>query len=83
VQILEIALDVCLVVLPRHPIHTRGCVLRKFVERLLQEIGVDLVEERGEPLLLRSSFILYIKVISVTYANIYRIIFVMTLSGKL
>ena len=42
--------------LPRSPSTSadprRGCVLLKFEERLLQELGVDVVEERGEPLLL-------------------------------
>jgi hypothetical protein len=51
-QILDIAFEVCFVVLPRQLIHARGCVLRKFEERLLQEFGVDVMEERGEPLLL-------------------------------
>jgi hypothetical protein len=51
-QVLEIALEVCLVVLPRQPIHA-GCSIRlKFEERLFEQIGVDMMEERGEPLLL-------------------------------
>ena len=37
-QVLDIAFEVCLVVLPRQPIHARGCVLRKFEERLLQRV---------------------------------------------
>jgi len=51
-QVLEIALEVCLVVLPRQPIHAGGCVLLKLEKRLRQQLGVDVVEERGEPLLL-------------------------------
>jgi hypothetical protein len=51
-QVLDIAFEVCLVVLPRQPIHAGGCILRKLVERFLQKLGVDVVEERGEPLLL-------------------------------
>src|SRR3979490_1286429 len=50
-QVLDIAFEVCLVGLPRQPIHAGGCVLLKFEERLLQEFGVDVVEERSEPLL--------------------------------
>jgi hypothetical protein len=51
-QILEIALKVCLVVLPRQPIHA-GCSIRlEFEERFFEQIDVDVVEERGEPLLL-------------------------------
>src|SRR5262249_24095955 len=34
VQIFETALYICLVVLPRQPIHTRCCVRLEFVERL-------------------------------------------------
>jgi hypothetical protein len=52
VQILDITFEVGLVVLPRQPIHAGGCVLRKLVERLLQQLGIDVVEERGELLLL-------------------------------
>src|SRR3981081_3161802 len=50
-QVLDIAFEVRLVGLPRQPIHAGGCVLLKFEERLLQEFGVDVVEERSEPLL--------------------------------
>ena len=51
-QVLDIVFEVCLVVLPRPPIHAGGCVLRQRVERLLQQFNGDVVEERGEPLLL-------------------------------
>ena len=52
VQILEISLKVCLVVLPRQPIHAGRGVLLELEERLLQQVDVDVVEERGELLLL-------------------------------
>ena len=51
-QVLEIALEVCLVVLPRQPIHAGRGVLLEFEERLLEQFDADVVEERGEPLLL-------------------------------
>jgi hypothetical protein len=52
VQVLEIALKVCLVVLPRQPIHARCSIRPKFEERLFEQIDIDVVEERGELLLL-------------------------------
>jgi hypothetical protein len=52
VQILEIALKVCLVVLPRQPIYARRSVLLEFEERPFKQVGADVMEERGEPLLL-------------------------------
>src|SRR5262245_31054700 len=51
-QVLELAPEICLVVLPRHSIHTRRGVAFKFEERLSEKIDADVVEERGEPLLL-------------------------------
>src|SRR5262249_21947111 len=51
-QVLELALEVCLVIRPRQSIHTRRCVLIEFVERLFKQVDADVVEERGEPLLL-------------------------------
>src|SRR6185312_13874151 len=51
-QILEIALEVCLVVLPCQSIHTRGGVFLECGECLFEQVDVDVVEERGEPLLL-------------------------------
>src|SRR6476620_12753484 len=51
-QVLEPAPEVCLVVPPRQPIHTRRGVFPELVERLSEEIDADVVEERGEPLLL-------------------------------
>src|SRR5262245_19599649 len=52
VQILEIALEFRLVVLPGQPIYAGCCVLLKFVERISEQLDADMVEERGEPLLL-------------------------------
>jgi hypothetical protein len=52
VQVLDIVFVVYFVVLPRQPIHSWRSVLLELVERLLQELDVDVVIERGEPLLL-------------------------------
>jgi hypothetical protein len=52
VQVLKLALEVCLVVLPRQPIHARRGILLEFVERLFEQVDADVVEERGELLLL-------------------------------
>jgi hypothetical protein len=51
VQVLELALEVCLVVRPRQSIHARRGILLEFVERLFEQVDADVVEERGEPLL--------------------------------
>src|SRR5512144_79826 len=51
-QILELALEVCLVVRPRQPIHAGCSVLLKLEERLFEQLDADVMEERGEPLLL-------------------------------
>jgi hypothetical protein len=51
-QIFEIALKICLVVLPRQPVHTRCRVHLEFVERVLETIDADVVGERDELLLL-------------------------------
>ena len=52
VQVLEIMLKVCLVILPRQPIYA-GCSIRlEFEERLFEQIDIDVVEECGELLLL-------------------------------
>src|ERR1700730_17716815 len=45
-------LEVCLVVPPSQSIHTRGGVLLECVEYLFEQVDVDVLEERGEPLLL-------------------------------
>jgi hypothetical protein len=51
-QVLELALEACLVVRPRQSIHARRGVLLEFEERLFEQVDADVVEERGEPLLL-------------------------------
>jgi hypothetical protein len=51
-QILKIALKVCRIVLPSQPVHSRCRVLVEFEERLFEVIRTDVVEERGELLLL-------------------------------
>src|SRR5215472_5282178 len=48
----EIALQVRLVILPRHTIHTRCRPALEGVERQSEQIGVDVVEKRGKPFLL-------------------------------
>src|SRR6185437_2717424 len=53
-QVLELALEVCLVVLPCQPVHARGGILLEIVEHLFEQVGADMVEQRGEPLLLLS-----------------------------
>src|SRR6516165_7982588 len=52
VQIFEIALKVCLVVLPRQSVHSRCRVHLEFVEHVLEKIDADVVGERDELLLL-------------------------------
>src|SRR5713101_8461056 len=51
-QVHKLALEVCLVVPPRQSIHTGCGILFKLVERRLKMRGADVVEERGELLLL-------------------------------
>jgi hypothetical protein len=51
-QIPELAPEVFLVVLPRHPVDARRCVLPQFAERLFERVDRDVVKERGEPFLL-------------------------------
>jgi hypothetical protein len=53
VQILDITFEVYLVVLPCQPIHARRSILLQFEERLFEQLGADVVEKRGELLLLR------------------------------
>ena len=50
-QVLDIAFEVGLIVLPRQPIHPRGGILLQFEERRCEQLDTDVVEERGEPLL--------------------------------
>src|SRR5262245_22229896 len=52
VQVLKSSSEVCLVVLPRQTIHTRRGVSFEFEERLSEKIDADVMEERGEFLLL-------------------------------
>jgi hypothetical protein len=52
VQVLEPALEVCLVVLPGQAVHPRRGVLLGLEERLPEQVDADMVEERGEPFLL-------------------------------
>ena len=52
VQISEISLKVCFVGLPRQSIDARCGVLLEFEERVLKQIDAEVVEERGELLLL-------------------------------
>src|SRR5688572_13941175 len=51
-QVPEPSPEVCLIVLPRQPIHTRRGVSFECEERRSEQIDVDVMEERGEPLLL-------------------------------
>jgi hypothetical protein len=51
-QILDIAFEVCLIVPPPQPIHPGGGILLELEERLGEQLDTDVVEERGEPLLL-------------------------------
>jgi Family of unknown function (DUF5372) len=52
VQSSKVALQGCLVVLPRHTVHSRCRVALQCVERQLEHIDTDVVEQRGEPFLL-------------------------------
>src|ERR1700730_17028758 len=51
VQLLEIALEVRLVGLPRQPVRSGRGILLQFVEGRSEAINVDMVEKRGEPFL--------------------------------
>ena len=51
-QILKMVLKVCLIGPPCQTIHSRGRVLLEFEERLFEVRGADVMEERGELLLL-------------------------------
>jgi hypothetical protein len=51
-QVLEIALEVLLVIRPAQAIYARCGIFLKFEERLVELINADVVEERGELLLL-------------------------------
>ncbi len=51
-QISEVSVKVCFVGPPRQSIDSRRGVFLEFEERLAKQIDADVVEERGEPLLL-------------------------------
>ena len=51
-EILEVALEVHFVVLPSHPVDSSGSPAFERVEGCPERFGVDMVEKRGEPLLL-------------------------------
>ena len=52
VQVLDPAIEVCLVVLPCQPIYARGSFSLEREERRPEHFRADMVEERGEPFLL-------------------------------
>src|SRR6266699_5257303 len=52
VQVLKLALKVCLVLSPCQPVHTGCGVLLEFEDHLFEQIDADVVEELGEPFLL-------------------------------
>jgi len=52
VQIREVSLKVCRVVLPRQPVHAGGGIAPEREERFPEQIDAEVVEERGEPFLL-------------------------------
>jgi hypothetical protein len=51
-QIVEVALEICLVVPPGQPIHAGCRVALERKEGHSEQAGTDVVEERGEPFLL-------------------------------
>src|SRR5258708_26353407 len=51
-QISEVSLKVCRIGLPRQPVHPGGGVALEHEERLPEQIDAEVVEERGELLLL-------------------------------
>jgi hypothetical protein len=51
-QIREVALKIRLVGVPSQSVNARSRIPLQFAERLSQEIGADVVEQRREPLLL-------------------------------
>jgi len=52
VQILEVTLEVCIVLLPCQTIDASSRVLLKFIKRVLKQVDRQMVEERSELLLL-------------------------------
>jgi hypothetical protein len=51
-QISEVSFKVYFVGLPRQPVHARCGIAFEREERLPEQIDAEMVEERGEPLLL-------------------------------
>src|SRR5207245_7724277 len=51
-QVREVALEVLLVVAPCQSVHTRSSMLFEGKELRFEQIGAEVVQERGEPLLL-------------------------------
>ena len=51
-QIREITLEVCIVLLPCQTIHASSGVLLEFIKRVLKQVDGEMVEERSELLLL-------------------------------
>src|SRR6266511_904181 len=51
-QVLKIGLEILLVVPPRHPVRARRGMFFQGKELRFEQVGVDVVEQRGEPLLL-------------------------------
>ena len=49
VQVMEICLHICRVVLPCHPVYAGGCLPPDGEERIPEQFDVDMVEERCEP----------------------------------
>jgi hypothetical protein len=52
VQVFDIAIEVCLIVLPRQAVHPGRSVLLDFEKRQPEQPDADVVEERGELFLL-------------------------------
>src|SRR3982074_3251803 len=51
-QVREVTLEGLLVVPPRQSVHARSGMLLESIELRFKQVGVDVVQERGEPLLL-------------------------------
>jgi hypothetical protein len=52
VQVFDVAIEVCLVVLPRQAVYPRRSVLLNFEKRQPEQPDADVVKERGELFLL-------------------------------
>ena len=51
-QISEVSVKVCFIGPPRQPVHARCGIAFEREERLPEKVDAEMVEERGEPLLL-------------------------------